>query len=178
MEVLRSILFILIVLAVLALGGLVVAGGGDGQHEGDRMIKINRRSSEIFEWLVGAEERKEWVAGLSRSGAPRSAPSVGSSFKEVFTVDGREVEQVIEVTEFEEDKRFGYRTTLEGVSLEIVYELRAHNTGRRSLLTATYKASWEGRWEKLIEPILSSRLRSRIEDELIRLKKVVEESAP
>jgi hypothetical protein len=178
MEAIRSILLVLTILGALAVAGLVIVGGYDGRYEGDRMIKINRRGSEVFEWLLVADKREQWVAGLSHSDAPVSAPNPGVKWSEVYAVDGLDVERTIEVTQYVEDKRIGYKTSLEGVAFEIVYELGAHTTGRKTLITATYHVEWEGSWNKLVEPVLSSRVLSRIEGELARMKKVIEESAP
>jgi len=178
MEAIRSLLLTVTVLVFLALGGLVVVGGADGLYEGERLIRIERRRHDVFTWIVEPERRKQWVSGLVQSS--QRSPSdlkVGSRFTEVVRFEGQEEEREVEVTVFEEGARFGYRTTLQGAAFEIVYEVGSHYTGSGSLLKVGYKIMWEGTWENLIEPVLSTRLRSRIEDELARLKQGVEESA-
>ena len=168
-------LIVVVVLAIVSAGGLVIAGGGDGVYQGDRMVRISTRRAAVFDALVDPQKRKAWVTGLTRPSTNMPASlAPGTKFSETVTVDGQEQTRQMEITAFQEGQRFGYRTTTPKGSFEIVYDVSAHYTGKRTLLKADFTATWQEPWDVLIEPILSSQLLTSMEAELARLKDAVE----
>lgn len=178
MEAIRSMLLTLVGLGILALGGFVVVGGGDGEFEHEHSVRIRAGKGEAFYRLVDPDSRKIWVADLARTtqGKPGTLEA-GQRFVETLATPEGEVQRTVEITHFEHGERFGYRTEMEGATVEITFEVRSHFTGGQALLKAKWVARWEGRWQRLFEPVLSSRLRTRIDGELERLRRLAEQNS-
>ena len=170
MESLKSLGILFSILIALVAGVLTVAGGGDGLWEHEGLIQIRAPRSRVFQLLSDPEMRKEWVPNLVDSKAePSGWLKQGSRLFEVVEVDGERHERILEITEFKEGSVFAYRTTEEGVEVELRYEVSDFLSGKRSQIKYTCRAQFPGRVAVVIEPILGHRRLSRMKVSFGRL---------
>ena len=166
MEALKTVLFVIVLLAGLLTAGLVVVGGGDGHWEHEGIARFPSRSGDVFDWLTGPSYRVKWIDGLVKSQGPAGGVVPGARIAEVIEIDGVRHARVLEVTEVDYGRVFAYRTTCDGVDYEVRYELSALNTARKTRVDFGVTAEYHGFWRKLIEPVLTHALRGRLDRDL------------
>lgn len=170
METVKFILFLL-VLGALGYGGvLYLWGGGDGDYVEEASVTVDGSNEIVFTWLLEPEHRLRWIDGLEssrRDGYGRW--DKGARLEEQVERDGHRIERTLEVVEFVEGRTLALATVEDGVAITYRFDLRAHNTGRSSRVTATVQAHYEGFWGKLLEPVLGPRILERVQRDLERL---------
>ncbi len=178
MQVLKTVIWIVVILLPLTVGGMVLVGGGDGICEGDASIQVRRRVPHVFTWCAEPDRRMQWIDGLVKS-SHRSVfgMEAGESFTETHRTETGQEQRRVEVTELVDGQRFAYRTTIEGRPYEVTIEVDAPYQADRTVVFIHYRTEFEGTLAKLAEPVFAAQLHGRVIEDLERLKERAEAAA-
>jgi uncharacterized membrane protein len=78
------------------------------EHE----VVINRPVDQVFRFLADLDNWRQWGAGFQHVEKTTPGPvDVGTVWKVISDVQGQSLEMTMEVTEYQIDRRFGFRTT-------------------------------------------------------------------
>ena len=98
----------------------------------EHTVEINRPPAEVFTYLVDPDKVPSWQASIVELRKDDAAPTtVGSTLSEVRTVMGRRIESRLEVTAYEQDRRFDLRTKAGPVPFEVRHTLTPAGAGTR-----------------------------------------------
>jgi hypothetical protein len=95
-------------------------------------ILIYKPPWQVFDFVSSTANDFEWQYGTLASGqiSPGQA-AVGASFRTIGHVMGRRLHRTFEVTEYETDSRFGFRSLSGPLESHTVYSLQALQGGTR-----------------------------------------------
>jgi uncharacterized protein YndB with AHSA1/START domain len=135
-------------------------------------IFINRPPEEVFDFYANPANNNQWQ-GTTQSAAWTSegSPGVGSTYKMLVDNFGRQLESLVEVTDWEPPKRLSTRSANGPVLVEGETVIKTQGEG--SLVTYTSKISASGLM-KLLEGLLSKPFKKQFEANLASLKSVLE----
>lgn len=170
MDTIKSLAVLLSILTVILGAVLSVAGGADGLWEHEGVVNVSAPPDRTFEYLTDPKLRTEWILGLETSEAsPAGWLKPGSTLTEQLVTDGERRTRVLEVTEYEAGSVFAYRTSEDGVEIEMRYVTSVFQTGRKTKVDYTCSAQYPGFGAKVLEPILGHRRLSGLKANFERL---------
>ena len=169
MEQLKNVLVLLTIPALLSVGLLWIAGGGDGVYHHEGILRFDQAPQTVYEWLTEPEHRVEWVDGLASSACDRRAIEPGAVLREVVRdADGRR-ERDVEVLAAEDGRAFGYAWREPGRTVEVRIQVGVLNSGRKTRLDYQATCSYDAWWARIAEPILGARFIRDLEADFSRL---------
>jgi uncharacterized protein YndB with AHSA1/START domain len=143
-------------------------------HRNEASIEIAAAPAEVFPWLAASEPRREWMGALTESEPlTEGSPEVGSRFRDVFEDLGRRVELEAEIVELEPPHGMTVHLVskvFDATSSQRLEELE----GGRTRLTAVIETEYKQRAARLAAPVVTRRAQRRLEQDLARLKELVE----
>ena len=165
-------------LVVLAVGVLLVIGGGRGQGEFDASVDIARPAPVVFTWITEPERVKSWV-GWMVDIRDLTPGRTGVGAREVWVMEDRNnnnqrMDIEAEVTRLEADRLLEARLSApEGFTGTVTYQLEPLDANRTRLV-------YRGRFQyhhwlaKLLEPVITRSAQQKLEEDLDRLKQKAE----
>jgi carbon monoxide dehydrogenase subunit G len=138
--------------------------------DASRSITIDRPIGDVFAFLANAENDKQWRSGvieMTRTGGE----GVGTTYRQIVSgPGGRRIDADLEITEFVQDQRIGFKTTKGPVRPTGRYDLERRDGGTQ--LTFRLDAKLSG-LKMLMAPMVTKAMRSEV-GELAALKRVLE----
>jgi uncharacterized protein YndB with AHSA1/START domain len=134
-------------------------------------VIVRRPLEEVFAFVSDFENEPSWKPGLVHE-VERLSPSgrgVGTRYREVLTAGGDRVEQTFAVTDYEPNQRIAFVAEASGT--RGLYEVEPDVEGTR--LTFIVRPRRRG-LAKVLEPLHARRARERLQQELERLRDLLE----
>ena len=142
------------------------------------MISINvntlilRPVWEVFEFIAVPENNSQWQYGsLESVQISEGGVRVGTLFSSFGHFMGRRIQSTFEVTEFESNKNYGFKTLSGPVQLQASYKLEAVDHGT-NLAVSTHVSP--GGFFKLVDPIVARVAKKQFKENLAKLKDLLE----
>jgi uncharacterized membrane protein len=138
-------------------------------------ILIDRPVEEVFAFISNPMNLPKWQSMVAKVEPASSDPvGGGSKFKIQSELMGRKIDGVMEITDFEPFGKFGFKNVAGPVQVHATVSLKTAGTGTRLNLSGQGEP---GGMFKLAEGILANQVKSQMEDNLKRLKSVLEADA-
>ena len=133
---------------------------------------VNRPAREVFAYLSDPANLPEWQGSVVEARRESGGEiAVGSTFRETRSLLGRRVESVLEVTEYEPEKRFSLRTLTGPVRISVRHVLESIDGATRIRITGEGEP---GGFVKMPGPLLARMVRKQAESDFATLKRVLE----
>jgi uncharacterized protein YndB with AHSA1/START domain len=137
-------------------------------------VEIDAPPAEVFPWLAASERRCEWMGALTESEPLTDGePTLGSRFRDVFEDFGRRVELEAEIVELEPPRAMTVKLVSKVFDAKSSQRLEELDGGR-TRLTAVIETEYKQRAARLAAPVVTRHAQKRLEQDLARLKELVE----
>ena len=138
-------------------------------------ILIDRPVEDVFAFISNPMNLPKWQSMVAKVEPVSSGPvGVGSKFKLNTEVMGRKMEGVLEITDFDPSEKFGFKNVAGPVKVNALASFKTVGTATRLNLTGQGEP---GGMFKLAEGVLAKQVKGQMEDNLKRLKSVLESGA-
>ena len=138
----------------------------------EHSVFIERPVEDVWAFCIKPENDTRWRSDLLKSEFTSSGPvSVGSTGRQVAQFLGRRVETDWEVTAFEENRTYSFKTTSGSVRPEGTFTLTTKGNGTT---VSMYLQVEIGGVFKLAEPTVGGMARKQMESDLTNLKDLLE----
>ena len=138
-------------------------------------VVINRPIEEVFKFSDDPNNDAQWQTGLIESKQTSEGPmGVGTTFLNVSQFLGRRLESTFEITEYEPNRRVGFKSTSGPVPLTATTTYEEVEEGTKVTLEAEGDVSGVF---KLAEPIVARTAQRQFEGNFLTLKDVLEAGA-
>jgi uncharacterized membrane protein len=135
-------------------------------------ILIDRSVENVFGFISNPMNLPKWQSMVAKVDPVSSgAVGAGSTFKIQSELMGRKIDGVMEITDFEPSEKFGFRNVAGPVQVRASVSFKTVGTGTRLDLNGQGEP---GGMFKLAEGVLANQVRRQMEDNLKRLKSVLE----
>ena len=133
---------------------------------------IDRPVKEVFAFVSNLNNMSQWnSAVVSLEQITPGDVGVGSKFKSVGEMMGRRIEGEVQVTSYEPDSKTGFQMNAGPMQMNVTISFKPVGTGTKVSLNA--QGNPAGVF-KLAEGMLQGRVKSMMEENLARLKSVLE----
>lgn len=182
MKWLRRILGAVVGLIALAAMALYLAGFRSGHGRNSVTVEIARPPAQVFRYLTDDELVKRWVGGLVEiKHLNESVPGVGARMHMVEVYREERVPMEMEITGFDANRGIKFRINSagdpsDGFTEAGEYLLEPTGTGTRLTLSAT--SEYHGFLPRLFEPLITPEAQKKLQEDLARLKGLVEAEPP
>ena len=168
-------LFMLLFIGVILTAVCLWLVGGKKQTF-DALVSIDAPPKVVFKYLTDCEQRKRWQIGLRDCRQISETESfVGSRATTVLEIDGEQVEYEEETLRYQENEFLSIRATGPCEIATTIFRLEAVQ-GNTNF---TYKVKTEPTGvSRLMAPFAEPKTLERIEEEVLKLKRLVEEENP
>ena len=140
----------------------------------EHSVVINRPIEKVFEFMIDIENAPQWRQGLVEVKKLSDELVVGARASEVLQFLGRRMETTYEITEYEPNKKFGFKTTSGPIPMEGGFNVEPAEGGTK----VSFKIQGEaGGFFRLAEPILARMVRRQVETDYANLKDLLEAQA-
>lgn len=174
MSLLSKLLMYALVLALIAAMGLWVMGGSKNESEGS--IEIKASPEDVFRVLIEPAQRQKWllnVTSVELKSKPPIAPN--STYLSQHLEQGKTFETDDQVLQMVPDEWLSIR--MESVSSNLVTMFKLARSGGQTSLK--YKVSQSPtNLYRIFAPLRKVDLQGRVDEELVRIKKMVEQAVP
>ena len=138
-------------------------------------IVINRPLEEVFALLSNAENDLKWQSGTIEAKKTSDGPiGVGTTWRTVSRFLGRRIESESEITEYELNRKFAFKTKSGPIPFEGWMTCERVEGGTR--INTKFEAEIGG-FFKLAEPLVASMGKRQIEADFANLKDLMEAHA-
>ena len=138
----------------------------------DLGVLIDKPVKDVFAFITNAANMPKWNAAVvSMEQITPGDVGVGTKFKNVGEMMGRRIEGEMEVIAFEPDTKYGFQMNAGPVQVSITLTFKTVGTGTKLSLNAQGNP---GGFFKLAEGVMQGRVKSMMEENLARLKSVLE----
>jgi carbon monoxide dehydrogenase subunit G len=138
----------------------------------EQTLTIDRPVEEVFAFVSEPEKQAQWRSGIEEAELTSEGPiGVGSTFREVERFLGRKIESTSEVTEFEPNSKFAFKSTSGPVSFEATITLEESADGTRLSMVGDAEL---GGFFRIAEPIVIRMASRQMETDLASLKTLLE----
>ena len=135
-------------------------------------MEVMRPLEEVFAYVSDFRNNPKWQDGLEETKqSPDGPTAVGTKVTEVRMFLGQRMESVLDVTEFEPNKRLSFKSVGGPIQFKSVQTFESIPGGTRS--TMVFEAE-PGGFFKLAEPMVASGMRKNIADSTAKLKATLE----
>lgn len=136
---------------------------------------IDRPVKDVFEFVTNPNNMSKWnSAVISLQQITPGAVGMGTKFKNVGEMLGRRIEGEMQVVAFEPDSKYGFQMNAGPMQVNVVLSFKTVGTGTKINLNA--QGNPAGVF-KLAEGVMQGRVKSMMEENLARLKSVLEKGA-
>jgi len=133
---------------------------------------IDKPVKDVFAFITNPANMSKWnSAVVSMEQITPGAVGLGTKFKNVGEMMGRRIEGEMQVVAFEPDAKYGFQMNAGPVQMNITLTFKTVGTGTKLSLNAQGNP---GGLFKLAEPVMQGRIKSMMEENLARLKSVLE----
>jgi carbon monoxide dehydrogenase subunit G len=141
----------------------------------DLGVLIDKPVKDVFTFVTNPNNMSKWnSAVVSMQQITPGAISVGTKFKNVGEMLGRRIEGEMQVVAFEPDTKYGFQMNAGPMQVNVVLNFKTVGTGTKINLNA--QGNPAGVF-KLAEGVMQGRVKSMMEENLARLKSVLEKGA-
>ena len=138
----------------------------------DLSTLIDRPVKEVFGFVSDLNNMSKWNSAVVSLQQITPGPvGVGTRFKSIGELMGRRIEGEVRITSYEPDSKTGFQMNAGPMQLNVTISFRPVGTGTKVSLNA--QGNPAGVF-KLAEGILQGRVKSLMEENLARLKSVLE----
>lgn len=142
----------------------------------EHAVDIDRPPAAIFPYLVGSEQRLRWMGALAESEQVTDGePGHGTRFRDVFEERGQRIEIDAEIVEWEPSERL--TTRLRSKAFASTGRQRLERLDGRTRLTTTIETDYKSRMARLMAGVITRHAQTQLEEDLARLKALVESDA-
>ena len=133
---------------------------------------IDRPQKDVFAFVTNPNNMPKWnSAVVSLEQITPGAMAVGSKFKSVGEMMGRRIEGEMQVTAYEPDTKCGFQINAGPMQVNITLSFKTVGTGTKVNLNAQGNPAG---FFKLAEGVMTGRVKTMMEENLARLKTVLE----
>ena len=133
---------------------------------------IDRPVQDVFAFVTNPNNMSKWnSAVVSMEQITPGAVGLGTKFKNIGEMLGRRIEGEMQVIAFEPDSKYGFQMNAGPMQVNINLSFKTVGTGTKLSLNA--QGNPAGVF-KLAEGVLQGRVKSMMEENLARLKSVLE----
>ena len=141
----------------------------------DYSVVIDRPLEEVFAYVTDIEKMPVWSSEVEKAWKTSEGPmGKGTTFSSVAKVLGRQIENTIEVTEYEPNKKWFLKPTSGPVSGDIEFHFESVAGGTKFSVALEAES---GGFFKLGEPIVNRMLQRQYETNGATLKDLLEAQA-
>jgi uncharacterized protein YndB with AHSA1/START domain len=134
-------------------------------------IVINQPVAKVFAYVVDAANHTAWHESLLEATVTPDGPvGVGSVYRYVTNVMGSKIESKLEVTAFEENKKWSVTTTGVPTPVETVYDFESEGGGTK----LTLSMALSGGYPPAAETAVLQQMQKSLGEQGDRIKKMVE----
>ena len=151
--------------------GLIIQGENQ-MIKIESSVTINRPVEDIFEFIADNDNDTLWQSGVTESEQPTGSMGVGATYKQVSKVVGREIESTIEVTEYDPNRRFAFKTT--SGPLPMAGSFTCEQVAEGETKVHILGEGESGGLFKLAEPVINKMVQREWETNLANLKDLME----
>ena len=138
----------------------------------EQSIVINRPVEEVFAFYTDLSNSTQWETGVLEVRQTNEGPSgVGTTWKGVRQNLGRRFEQIVEVTEWEPNRKASYESTSKPFPMQASFSFESIEGTTR--ITVVANVQFSGLF-KLVKPIVIRMVNKQIEANFQNLKKLLE----
>lgn len=138
----------------------------------EHSVVINRPIEEVFAFVTDIDKMSQWALELREAKKTSEGPvGVGTTFSGVVQLLGRRMENNHEVTEYEPNRKYSFKTTSGPVPMEAESTFESVAGGTRVTILAEAEP---GGFFKLAEPIFARTAQRQYETNLATLKDLLE----
>jgi uncharacterized membrane protein len=137
----------------------------------EKSIFINKPVEEVFAYVTDGSKTPSWQEGLEAVENPTTV--VGSQYTEVRKFIGREMRSVLEITAFEPNARWASRVVKGPVPYDVSAKFAPQEGGTG--LTLRIDGEPTG-FFKMAEGMVKGQLEKSMEEDLGRLKRILEQA--
>ena len=138
----------------------------------DLGVLIDKPVKDVFAFITNPSNMSKWnSAVVSLEQVTPGNVGVGTKFKSVGEMLGRRIEGEMQVIAFEPDSKYGFQMDAGPVQVNVTLTLKTVGTGTKLSLNAQGNP---GGLFKLAEGVMQGRVKTMMEDNLARLKTVLE----
>ena len=153
-------------------------GARSGRGKANFMIQVNasiyiyRPIQQVFEFISTTENDFQWQYGtLESARVSAGSVGVGASFRSVGHIQGQRFLGTFEITEYEANKRYGFRSLSGPLQSQTLYTLEStHGSTRVSISTRVGATDDFAVQEKQFE----KQLKKQLNENLVLLKGILE----
>jgi uncharacterized membrane protein len=134
-------------------------------------ITINQPVGKVFTYVTGVENHKAWQAGILEAKVTPDGPiAVGSTYHYTTQVMGRRMETQLQVSAYEQDKKWSVKTTGVPRPVETVYLFEG--VGNTTKLTISMELT--GGYPAAAEAMVKQQMQKSLDEQGNRIKQMVE----
>lgn len=138
----------------------------------DLGVLIDKPIKHVFAFAANPNNMSKWNSTVvSLEQITPGTVGVGTKFKSVGEMMGRRIEGEMQVTAYEPDTKCGYQVNAGPMQVNLTLTFKTVGTGTKISLNA--QGNPAGVF-KLAEPMMAGRVKSMMEENLARLKSVLE----
>lgn len=140
--------------------------------EFETSIQVQRPLTDVFAYLGNPENETEWSSAVLESRLDAGGPvAEGSHFTQVLKFLGRRMENRVEVTDYQPDRRIAYRV-LSG-PMQIAYSYTVSTDGDGTRISARGEGE-PGGFIQLAAPVIGRAMKRQADSDLNTLKDLLE----
>jgi hypothetical protein len=140
------------------------------------VLTINRPLPEVFDYLSDFQNSTKWQSGLVEvKGISEEPMAAGYQFTGVRNFMGRRLEALVELTSFEQNKQFAYKSLSK--SLPFNQTFLFETTAEGTQLTSLFEMETSGLMG-LAKPLIVSSLKRDMSADFATLKNLLENGVP
>lgn len=141
----------------------------------DLGVLIDKPVQEVFTFITNPANMSKWnTAVVSLEQITPGAVGVGTKFKSVGEMLGRRIAGEMQVMAFEPNTKYGFQMQAGPMQVNVTLTFKTVGTGTKLSLNAQGNP---GGLFKLAEGVMAGRVKSMMEENLARLKSVLEKGA-
>ena len=145
-------------------------------HRNEASVEIERPAAEVFPYLAAPERRLEWMEKLVDSEQVTDGePALGTRFRDVFEDHGQRIELDAEIVEWEPDERLSTRLT--SGAFDSTASQRLEDLGGRTRVEVTIETEYRSTVARLMAGVITRHAQTQLEEDLERLKRLIEQGA-
>jgi carbon monoxide dehydrogenase subunit G len=134
-------------------------------------VSINQPVGKVFAYVTSVENHKAWQPGILEAKVTPAGPiAVGSTYHYTTEVMGRKMETQMQVSAFEQDKKWAVKTTGVPRPVETVYLFEA--VGNTTKVTISMDLT--GGYPAAAEAMVKQQMQKNLDDQGNRIKQMVE----